>query len=83
MNFSWKNLEFTLIDDILYLTRFGNIDNSDGTRLSPLAEVHIEGEMSPSPSGIKLIASSEGRRLKYISHSQNKPSLSLNYLYPS
>ena len=77
MKFSWNDLEFTLIDDILYLTRFGGVESVDGTKLSPLAEVHVEGEMNPTPSGVKLISSSEGRRLKYISHSCDEERLTV------
>lgn len=69
MDFSWNSLKFTLIDDVPYLTRFGNITINEGTKGAHLAEIQIEGEMKPAPCGTKHILSSEGNQLKYISHS--------------
>lgn len=68
MEFTWKQLGFSLINDILYLNRFGDIVIKDDTKGSPLAEVKIEGEMKPAPCGTKHIFSSEGSRLKYVTH---------------
>ncbi len=68
MNFSWKHLSFALKDEILYLTRFGNMAFPEDYRGSLLAEVQVEGGHKNSHSGAKAIFSSEGSRAKYVSH---------------
>ena len=68
MNFSWKHLSFALKDEILYLTRFGNMEFPEDYRGSLLAEVQVEGGHKNSHSGAKAIFSSEGSRAKYVSH---------------
>jgi len=77
MNFSWNGLEFSIIKDIPYITRFKSITVDESIPSTPIAEVHIEGEMRPSPSGTKLISSSEGHRLKYLSHECDDTSLTV------
>ena len=77
MDFKWNDLEFTLIDDIPYITRFGNITIDEGTKSAPLAEVNLEGEMRPFPIGTKHANSSEGRRLKYVKHESDNNRLTV------
>ena len=69
---SFKNLEFTIKDGGIYLTRFGKVEGgaiTDRMYLYSFQEVQIAGEMKETHMGVKLASSSEGRRMKYVSHS--------------
>ena len=63
--FQFKDLTFEISDDKIYLARVGNIAVSDG---NGFCEVQIAGENKNSHLGVKMINSSEGGRLKYVSH---------------
>ena len=56
MRFEFQNLKFFVKDDKITI---------DGL---PIAEVHIAGEKKDSHFGLKMIHSSEGERLNYVSH---------------
>ena len=82
MNFSWKHLSFALKDEILYLTRFGNMEFPEDYRGSLLAEVQVEGGHKNSHSGAKAIFSSEGSRAKYVSHEATDDRLTVTMRSP-
>lgn len=65
MNFSFKNLDFSIEDSKIKIINFGGFTNRFG---GGFAEVHIAGENKATHEGIKLINSSEGKKLKYVSH---------------
>ncbi|MBR2478774.1 MAG: alpha-galactosidase [Clostridia bacterium] len=74
MEILFKNLTFSLEGERLFLSRVGNIA-SDPTR--GFCEVQIAGENKITHMGIKMVDSSEGSRLKYVSHVQSENSLEI------
>lgn len=64
MEIRFGNLTFTLKNDKLLLTECG----LTGVYPQGFVEVHIAGEHKFQHAGIKLCVSSEGARLKYVSH---------------
>ena len=67
----FKNLEFTLYEEGIYLTGFGKVKagmNKDKMFLYSFAEAQVAGEMKETHMGIKLASSSEIRSMKYVSH---------------
>jgi len=71
MNIKFNCLEFFIKDEKVLLLRCGNIYNKDGYGF---VEVQISGEEKRGHLGTKMICSSEGARLRYVSHeiSDNK-----------
>ncbi len=74
MNILFKNLAFKIEEERVLLVRFGCFSSAVGV---PFAEVQICGENKPTHAGIKLISSSEGARMKYVSHLQNDDRLEI------
>ena len=66
MLLDFYNLRFEIKDDIILLKKIGNIENKCGCSF---VEVQVCGENKDTHMGAKMTNSSEGRRLKYISHS--------------
>ena len=66
MRFSFFDLVFEITDDKIFWRSFGKLDFDVD---NPFVEVGVAGEIKPSHMGAKLVCSSEGDRLKYISHS--------------
>ncbi len=64
MVLSFKNLEFLIHENEIRLTKCGSIAFPDGR----FVEVQISGENKDTHLGAKLVYSSEGRRLHYVSH---------------
>ena len=67
----FKNLEFTIYEEGIYLTRFGKItagNDKDRMFLYSFAEAQVAGEMKETHMGIKLASSSEIRSMKYVYH---------------
>lgn len=60
-------LEFEILQDRIVLKKCGELVNRKNT---PFVEVQVSGENKKSHLGAKLVASSEGNRLKYVSHLQ-------------
>lgn len=65
MNIEYKNLEFEIIDDKVLLKKCGAFISATGMGI---AEVQVAGENKFSHLGVKAARSSEGARLKYLSH---------------
>ena len=59
----FKNLEFQIENDVIKLTKCGNMEDLQ----SRIAEVQISGGHKDSHMGIKMVNSSEGMQLKYVS----------------
>lgn len=69
---SFRDLEFTVTDGVVCLTRFGRISagrDKDRKYLYSFAEAQVAGEMKETHMGIKLASSSEIRSMKYVSSS--------------
>lgn len=60
---TFKNLEFQTENDVIKLTKCGNMENLQ----SRFAEVQISGGHKDSHMGIKMINSSEGLQFKFVS----------------
>ncbi|WP_025724389.1 glycoside hydrolase family 36 protein [Acholeplasma granularum] len=69
MKINFKNLTFNISNDVITLKRIGNIINN---KSFPFLDIHIAGENKDRNLGIKTDNSSEGSRLKYQSHIQEK-----------
>ena len=67
MDIAFKSLLFTIEKNCVFLRKMGlfTCKNNNG-----FVEVHIAGEHKKVRAGAKMIASSEGYRLKYVSHCQ-------------
>lgn len=65
MRISFFGLDFEISDGRILLKRCGNITNKNGCGF---VEVQICGENKDTNLGAKMANSSEGRRLKYVSH---------------
>ena len=67
MNISFKNLEFLINEkNQVLMTRCGCFSCEDG---AVFAEVQICGQNKPTHAGVRMIASSEGSAMTYVSHS--------------
>ena len=64
----FKNLEFNIDNNKIYITKCGNLEHIK----SGFAEVQIAGENKPSHQGIKMIPSSEGDKLTFVSYAENE-----------
>lgn len=66
-------MKFNIQDDKIYMTECGSL-RSDTNHF---AEVQIAGEHKDSHMGIKMCVSSEGGKLRYVSHEQKGDSLEI------
>lgn len=73
MVIAFKNLEFLIHENEIRLTKCGSIAYPDGR----FVEVQISGENKDTHLGSKLVYSSEGRRLHYVSHEQSENRLTI------
>lgn len=65
MDIQFKQLHFCIQNDTVRLVRAGDIaQNPDGI----FCEVQVAGFVKDSHLGIKMVNSSEGRKLRYVSH---------------
>lgn len=71
MNIQFKNLLFEIENEIIFLKSFGDFVSNNTCNF---VDITVSGENKVSHSGVKMNASSEGRRFKYVSHelSDNK-----------
>ena len=67
MSFSFANIGFEIINDKIFITQVGNFAKGISR---PFAEVQIAGENKITHMGVKMINSSEGEKLKYVSHEE-------------
>lgn len=74
MSFEFKNVKFDIKDSKIYISSLGAFVNLSNCGFT---EVHIAGENKATHEGIKLINSSEGSRLRFVSHSIDGDSLSV------
>ena len=74
MQFTFFNLNFVVENERVYIVQFGNVQ-SDGRR--GFVEVQICGENKDTHLGAKMINSSEGRRLRYVTHAQTDTMLEI------
>ena len=75
MEILFHGLRFTVADDgILRLTDCGHFHSERG---HGIAEIQLAGENKPTHMGAKLIRSSEGGRLRYLSHEMTEDTLCL------
>lgn len=59
------SLKFEITGDIIKIIQCGDFTNKAGTSF---VEVQIAGENKPTHMGAKMVSSSEGAKLKYVSH---------------
>lgn len=73
MVINYKSLAFSIEDNKITLTKCGPfvLENS------PLVEVQICGENKDTHLGVKMLNSSEGKRLRYVSHAQTGNTLTI------
>lgn len=74
MDIVFQNLTFKVECEKVRLVRFGSFVNPDGCIFT---EVQVSGENKNSHLGVKMINSSEGGRLLYVSHRQSKDTLEI------
>ena len=77
---TYRDLEFTVSDGGVYLTKFGRLTaggDKDRMYLYAFAEAQVAGEMKETHMGIKLASSSEIRKMKYISHRAEENTFSI------
>ena len=67
MQITFGDVIFVVENEKIVLRRFGNVCN-DGN--NGFVEIQISGENKNSTMGIKMVHSSEGERLRYVSHTQ-------------
>ena len=65
--FEFAGLKFIINDGCIYLQDFCNFK---GAAKAPFVEVQICGENKDTHLGAKMVNSSEGKRLQYVSHKQ-------------
>ena len=65
MEFCFANFNFEIADGRIYVKDFHGMRGNPAT---PFAEVQICGENKDTHLGVKMVNSSEGVRLKYVSH---------------
>jgi hypothetical protein len=72
MMIDFKQLQFCIQNDTIRLVKAGNIaQNPDGI----FCEVQVAGFVKDSHLGVKMVNSSEGRKLRYVSHVLTENSL--------
>ncbi len=67
----FKNLEFDITGEKIYLTKFGNVLGGrlkDKMELYNFVEAQVGGEMKITHMGVKMPYSSEGSKMEYVSH---------------
>ena len=71
MEFNFSNLIFIIRDNKIRLINYGDLlaVNKDFSKIRNFVEVQVAGENKDSHFGNKMICSSEGGRLNYVSHS--------------
>lgn len=74
MKISCGKLNFEIINGKIFLTEAGNCVKGNSR---PFVEVQIAGENKISHWGVKMINSSEGAKLKYVSHEEKDGVLSI------
>lgn len=74
MQIVFGNLTFVVEDEKIVLRQFGNVYN-DGN--NGFVEVQVCGENKDTRLGVKMVHSSEGRRLRYVSHAQTENCLEI------
>lgn len=74
MDIQFKHLRFCVENERIYLIGIGQADFVDR---GPMCEVQIAGEVKDSHLGIKMINSSEGRKLRYVTHTQTENTLEI------
>ncbi len=74
MTIQFKNLEFLIHDNKIFLMKAGAISNPDGANF---VEVQVCGENKDTHLGVKMIRSSESARLCYVSHEQTENCLKI------
>ncbi|MBQ8689906.1 MAG: alpha-galactosidase [Clostridia bacterium] len=72
MKIQIKGIEFCIADGKIRLTKCGGFTSVEGCVFS---EVQISGENKNTHMGIKMAESSEGARLRYVSHTQSEHEL--------
>ena len=72
MEIRFANLRFDIVEDKIFLTEVGNLAKSENRGF---CEIQIAGENKVSHMGVKMINSSEGDRLFYVSHKIDSESL--------
>ena len=65
MTFQFRNIVFRIENNKIYIESFGTYKGNPDCYMT---EVSIAGENKISESGIKLCASTEGYRMKYVTH---------------
>lgn len=76
MEITYKSLVFTVEGGKVYLTGFRGKDSSANEQF-PFAEVQIGGKLKIGNSSSKMIESSEGDNLSYVSHEQKENLLTI------
>ncbi|MBQ7378151.1 MAG: alpha-galactosidase [Clostridia bacterium] len=74
MNINFGHLRFGIENERIYLIGIGQTDFVDR---GPFCEVQIAGEIKDSHLGIKMIKSSEGKKLRYVAHTQTQNELEI------
>ena len=69
-----KQIEYIFKDNRILLTKCGNVAYELG---AGFAEVQVCGENKDTHMGVKMANSSEGNRLRYVSHTQTKDRLEI------
>jgi hypothetical protein len=73
MNIQFKNLEFEVNENSqIRMTKFGCFHYPKG---AVFAEVQICGQNKPTHGGVRMIGSSEGATMKYVSHTMDDATL--------
>ena len=77
----FATLNFSIVDDNIYMTKCGSFqadrETETGYEAYRFAEVQIAGEHKNFHGGIKMGISSEGGRLRYVSHELKENSLEI------
>ena len=74
MKIEFFGLCFCIEDDCIYLQKYCAWESK---AKAPFVEVQISGENKDTHLGVKMVNSSEGRRLKYLSHTQTDDRLEI------
>ena len=72
MRINFYELQFEIVDEGIYLTKIGGFGDGSCHRF---VEVQIAGENKDSHLGVKMVRSSEGARLRYVSHTLTESTL--------
>ena len=74
MQIIFYGLTFVVEDEKIVLRKFGNVYND---RNNGFVEVQVCGENKDTHLGVKMVHSSEGRRLRYVSYTQTENCLEI------